>query len=82
MSGVRDHAIFVLTVRYTHDIKDDDNNKIGETEVTEIQHVVAETEAIARAWAMSGTRAFAGRDREILDVKELGLDAIITTEIY
>lgn len=82
MSGVRDHHIFVLSVRATHDIKDDDNNKVGEKEETDIVHVVAETEEIARAWATSGTRAYAGRNRAILEVLVLPLDAIITTEIY
>ncbi len=82
MSGVRDHHIYCLAIRATHDIVDDDNTKIGEKETIEVVHVVAETPQIAMAWAYSGTRAFAGRNRHVEIVTTLTLAAIITTEIY
>lgn len=86
--GVRDHSVFKVVAMGTIDERVQtaymESERTGrKLPHTIVDHVVAETPALAKAWAESGSRPFRMNDYRVESVEEVAkLSAIITTEIY
>jgi len=86
MSGIRDHAIYEMTIEFQQEIREqvsqDESNHVGYQQATKVLHVIAPTKEIAIGWLQSGTRIYAYSGAVIKSIVERPIAAFIEQHIY